>query len=542
MAKPKRPQSDRALLDTFWREPVERTVLANGLTLLVKQDRSAALASVQVWVRTGSIHEGGQLGAGLSHYLEHMLFKGTSRRNVREISATVQAHGGYINAYTTFDRTVYYIDLPSEHLEVAVDVLADAVLHSTLPSDEVEREKNVILREIAMTKDDPDGRLWETLFSTAFREHPYRQPVIGHKDVFEAAGRDALVAYYRERYVPNNMVVVIAGDVAPSEALAIVERHFGPAHRSRLAPVLVPSEPLQLGPRRVQRYEKVEVVRAALAWAIPGLTDPSAPVLDLLAMVLGSGDSSVLWQEVREKKMLVHSIDASSWKPGSSGLFCVTFTCDGDKRQAAEAAIMRVLSAHAAPGAFKAAQVRKAYRQSVVSEINTCKTMSGQASRLGMAEVVVGELDFSRTYFERLATGGPARPRAGPEGVPRAGAPRLGLARAGVRGGGHGQGEGGLARGPPRLRGDPPRERRPDPLSARPAPAQPEYPASDPRGADERGRGPEGKLRAPRDAPHEGRRQAERGRGRPQDRGGRRPLRVLLRRQHDRVFRRGAAA
>jgi zinc protease len=168
MPKPKPPQADRALLDAFWREPVERTILANGLTLLVKPDRSAALASVQVWVRTGSIHEGGQLGAGLSHFLEHMLFKGTARRSGREISATVQANGGYINAYTTFDRTVYYIDVPSERLEVAVDVLADAVLHSELPEDEVTREKDVILREIAMTRDDPENRLWESVFATAF--------------------------------------------------------------------------------------------------------------------------------------------------------------------------------------------------------------------------------------------------------------------------------------------------------------------------------------------------------------------------------------
>ena len=109
------------------------------------------------------------------------------------------------------------------------------------------------------------------------------------------------------------------------------------APRSRLAPVLVPAEPLQLGPRRVQRFEKVEVVRAALAWAIPGLTDPSAPMLDLLAMVLGAGESSVLWQEIREKKKLVHSIDASSWNPGSSGLFCISFTCDAGKRAHHEA-------------------------------------------------------------------------------------------------------------------------------------------------------------------------------------------------------------
>ena len=182
------------LLDAFWRQPVQRTVLANGLTVLVKRDAAAALASVQVWVKTGSIHEGAHLGAGLSHYLEHMLFKGTVRRAGKEIAATVQANGGYINAYTTFDRTVYYIDLPSERMEVAVDVLADAVLHSTLPEDEVEREKNVILREIAMTRDDPDNRLWDALFSTAFREHPYRQPIIGHQDVFAASDRAALEA------------------------------------------------------------------------------------------------------------------------------------------------------------------------------------------------------------------------------------------------------------------------------------------------------------------------------------------------------------
>src|SRR5580658_476329 len=104
MPKAKAPKTDRALLDEFWSEPVERTVLANGLTLLVKPDRSASLASVQVWVRTGSLHEGEQLGAGLSHYLEHMLFKGTTRRTGRAISETVQANGGSINAYTTFDR------------------------------------------------------------------------------------------------------------------------------------------------------------------------------------------------------------------------------------------------------------------------------------------------------------------------------------------------------------------------------------------------------------------------------------------------------
>lgn len=393
--------ADLRLLDAFWREPVERTVLSNGLTLILKPDRSAALASVQVWVKTGSIHESEHLGAGLSHYLEHMLFKGTTRRAGRDISATVQAHGGYINAYTTFDRTVYYIDLPSEHTPVAVDLLADAVLNSTLPADETAKEKDVILREIAMTKDDPDNRLWDALFSTAFREHPYRQPIIGHRDVFSAVTREDLTGYYRARYVPNNLVVVIVGDIDLAATRAAVEQHFGAAPRVRLAPVLVPAEPLQLAPRAEHRFEDVELTRGALTWPIPGLTHADAPILDLLGTVLGGGDSSVLWQEIREKAGLVHTIDASSWNPGSSGLFFIGYTADADKRVAATAAVERTLARCAAKG-FTPGQLKKALRQIVVGEINSRKTMSGQASRLGAAEVVVGDLDYSRSYFDQL--------------------------------------------------------------------------------------------------------------------------------------------
>jgi zinc protease len=396
-----------SLLGPFWKERVDRTVLPNGVTVLIKPDLSAPVASVQVWVKTGSVHENGLLGAGLSHYLEHMLFKGTERRAGREISLTVQAHGGHINAYTTFDRTVYYIDLPSEHVNVAVDILADAVLHSTLPADEVAKEKDVILREIDMGRDDPDQRLGEALFQTAFREHPFRYPIIGHREVFAGVTREDLVAYYRARYVPNNLVVVIAGAVNPKAALAEVEKHFGGTPRARLAPVLIPDEPMQLAPRALHRFEDVELTRAGLAWQIPGITHPDAPLLDLLATILGGGDSSVLWQDIREKARLVHTIDAHSWTPGSVGLFYVSFTCDADKREAATIAIERALARCVARG-FTTAEIQKAQRQTVVGEINSRKTMSGQASRLGAAEVVVGDLDYAKTYFERLRAVTPA--------------------------------------------------------------------------------------------------------------------------------------
>ncbi|MDD3180062.1 MAG: pitrilysin family protein [Opitutaceae bacterium] len=408
MPKPT-PLSPRALkpLESLWREEIERFILPNGLTVILKKDPASPVSSVQVWVKTGSIHEGDHLGAGLSHYLEHMLFKGTERRTGREISATVQAHGGYLNAYTTFDRTVYYIDLPAEHTAVAIDLLADAVLHSIIPADEAAKEKEVILREIDMGLDDPDQRLGQALFDTAFRTHPYRYPIIGHREVFAACTREDLAAYYRSRYVPNNVVVVIVGDFDPAATHAALAQHFGSAPRQRLAPVLVPDEIPPLARRDVHRFEDVEIARAGLAWPIPGLTHADAPALDMLAMVLGHGDSSILWQAIREQARLVHTIDAVSWNPGSVGLFYVSYTADAGKRIAAEQAVQRELVRRADRG-FSAAALAKAVRQAISAEINSRKTMAGQASRLGAAEVVVGDLRYNQRYFGRLLALTPA--------------------------------------------------------------------------------------------------------------------------------------
>src|SRR5579863_4855542 len=148
--------------------------LPNGLGIIVQEDRSAPVASVQAWVDTGSIHEDCHLGAGLSHLLEHMLFKGTPTRGASAFAQSIQDAGGYINAYTSFERTVYWIDIPAKGVPVALDLLSDAVMNSTLPAEELVKEQEVIRREFAMGMDDPDRMSSQILFGTAFREHPYR--------------------------------------------------------------------------------------------------------------------------------------------------------------------------------------------------------------------------------------------------------------------------------------------------------------------------------------------------------------------------------
>src|SRR5678816_400537 len=179
----------------------QKWILPNGLTVIVQEDHSAPVASVQAWCATGSIDEDQHLGAGLSHILEHMLFKGTKTQSANEIAQSIQNVGGYINAYTSFDRTVFWIDVPKDGVGAALEVLSDAVMNSTLPAEEYAKEQEVIRREFAMGMDDPDRMAGQLLFATAFQRHPYRLPVIGLIDVFDQLTRDQVMQYYRARYV-----------------------------------------------------------------------------------------------------------------------------------------------------------------------------------------------------------------------------------------------------------------------------------------------------------------------------------------------------
>ncbi len=391
---------DSVLIPLF-EHPTHRRVLDNGMTVLVREDHSSKVSSVQLWVKTGSIYEGAFLGAGLSHYLEHMLFKGTEQRDGKQISREVQSLGGYINAYTTFDRTVYYIDLPSEHTPAAMDILFDAAFNSRLPADAAKKERDVILREIDMGMDDPDRRLGRALFETAFQRHPYRYPVIGYREVFETVAHEELSNYYHARYVANNMVLVVVGDVDAENIFESAGDLFGKVKRKRLADIYIPDEPQMLAPREQTLTGDVSMTRIGLALRIPGIHTPDAPALDLLAAILGSGESSILWERLREDEQLVYQVDASSWNPGSAGLLMVSMLTDESKAEAAVKTFWEIVG-EMKHEAVAEERLAKARRQAIVSHVNSRKTMSGQASRLGAAEVVIGDLDYPRQYLEKI--------------------------------------------------------------------------------------------------------------------------------------------
>ncbi len=377
------------------------STLPNGLGIIVQEDHSAPVASVQVWIETGSIHEGRHLGGGISHLLEHMLFKGTPTRGASAFAQSVQDAGGYINAYTSFDRTVYWIDIPAKGAPVAIELLADAVMNSTLPPDEYVKEQEVIRREFAMGNDDPDRMSGQALFATAFREHPYRHPIIGYLDVFNGLQRDEVMEYYKSRYVPNNMFFVVVGDVDAAQIEAQLAELFAPHPRRSLPPVLIPEEPPQLGRRESHTEFPTELTRLHLTWHVPPTSHPDIPALDVAAVVLGSGRSSHLYKVLREDLALVHAVDAWCYAPGQAGLFGVDAVLDPHQREEVQAEILRMIERLREKGVTDR-ELAKAKKGALSHQLQAVTTMRGRASDLGSNWLLARNLDFSRDYLAAL--------------------------------------------------------------------------------------------------------------------------------------------
>jgi zinc protease len=393
--------TDKPSVITFPPSSAQKWILPNGLTIIVQEDHSAPVASVQAWCATGSIDEDQHLGAGLSHILEHMLFKGTKTRSTNEIAQKVQDVGGYINAYTSFDRTVFWIDVPKDGVTTALDVLADAMMNSTLPPEEYQKEQEVIRREFAMGMDDPDRMAGLLLFATAYQRHPYHFPVIGDIEIYNQLTQEQVMQYYKTRYVPNNLTFIVVGDIDAQKVRQQLAELFKSYPEKSLKPVFIPAEPPQLGRREVHQEFPTELTHLSLAWHIPEVTSPGVPALDLLATILGEGRSSRLYRRVREEAGLAFRISAFSYTPGDPGLFGIDATLDPKKREAAEQLALRIVDEVKQAG-VTADELAKAKKIALSHHLGALTTMSGQASDIGSNWFLTRNLNFSRDYLDAV--------------------------------------------------------------------------------------------------------------------------------------------
>lgn len=388
-------------------DTVKCITLDNGLTIILGEDRSAPVVSAQVWCQTGSIHEGPWLGSGISHVLEHMLFKGTTTRGLGRIDQEVQEAGGYLNAFTSFDRTVYFINVPNSGRGVAVDILADIVQNAQLPDDELAKEKQVILREMDMNQDDPARRSSRRLFETAYTVSPYRLAVIGYPDVFHALKPADVRSYYRDRYLPNNLFMVVVGDIHPTEIECQIREAFGAARFRPLAPIFIPEDPPQMSERQVLEDAPIELAHFHYGWHIPSLRHPDVPVLDVLATLLGAGRSSRLYEQVRERKGCVHSIDAWTYSPGAPGLIGLSAVAELDRFEGACQAMLDEVQ-RIREERVTEEELGKAVKQFTAATLATRKTMQGRAQDLGGNWMAARDLNFSERYLAAVKAITPA--------------------------------------------------------------------------------------------------------------------------------------
>ncbi len=361
----------------------------------------APVAEVQVWAAVGSADEEPGQG-GLAHFHEHMLFKGTERRGVGEITAAVEGVGGRINAYTSFDVTCYHATLPSAEVSVGLEVLADSVQHSIFDPEEVDREIEVVLEEIRSAEDDPHHVLSDALFRTAYQVHPYRGPILGTREDVASFSHEKLSSFYRRWYTPDKLVVVAVGDFENARILEEVRALFadaqpGKAFRNR------PAEPEQTALRTTLLRRPFERACLDLSWSTVGFRHPDAPLLDLLAFVLGEGESCRLVQRVKEEFGLADRIDASSYTPLDPGLFATAADLDPTNTLAAVEAVLRETEMlRAEPVAED--ELEKARANFLASQHWEHESVSGLARKIGSFHLIAGDHRCEAEYLERIRT------------------------------------------------------------------------------------------------------------------------------------------
>nr|MBF0221867.1 insulinase family protein [Desulfobulbaceae bacterium] len=373
--------------------------LENGMTVLVKEVPGVKAVTVQIWVKAGSIYEGPTEG-GITHLIEHMIFKGTKSRGAGQIAAEIEERGGQINAYTSYEYTVYHATLSARFWEPTLEVLTDAVLNSVFDSDELEREKKVVLEEINMRNDRPQMMLYQEMMTNSYDEHPYRLPIIGTPESVSSFTRDDILHYLREHYVPENFTAVVVGDVAAGPVIEKVKELFSALPAGKPKERVVQKEPPKTGPKLFKVIKDVNQSQLAMTLPIPAFKDKDTPIIDVLSSILGNGETSWLYNELRNEKGLVYNISASAFTPKDEGLFEISATLDKENiEQAMEVALTELFK-------FKYVQVEEKeldrVKRSLESDfIFNLERVDGQARVLGSFNALTGD-PREDDYLERV--------------------------------------------------------------------------------------------------------------------------------------------
>lgn len=392
---------------------VTKAQLSNGLTVLVQENHAAPVATVRCFVRnTGSAYEGRYLGAGISHMLEHLVAGGTtSKRPEKEIQRLLDTMGGQTNAFTSTDLTAFYIDCPSQQVSLAIDLIADAMQHAAIPEDEYVREMGVVQRELEMGEADRDRMLYQAMKSLIFTEHPVRHPTIGYLSVVQQVKRQDVIAFYKNRYVPQNMIFVVVGDVDTQKVLDAALANFQDFQRTTERGVFLSDEPEQASARSTRLEMEGETTHFAVAWPTVRLQHPDLYPLDVASYLLTNGDSSRITRRLTIDEPLAVAVDSSSYTPGFvKGWFEVTVECQPENvaqcRQVVDDEIQRLRRDLVSP-----AELAKVKRQKAAEHVFGQQTVQSQADSLAQSYLSTGDPLFDDQYVAGIQSVTPEQVR-----------------------------------------------------------------------------------------------------------------------------------
>lgn len=374
--------------------------LKNGMNVVLVESHKSPVVSVQMWVRTGSADE--QKGEeGISHFIEHLVFKGTEKYKVGEIASKVESSGGELNAYTSFDQTVFYVTISSHYVETAMDVISQMMGHPIFDKTEVDNEREVVLEEIKRTQDNPHRQASRMLFSTVYKKHPYRLPVIGYEKVVKNVSVKKLKEYFNARYVPSNMTLVIAGDVKAKDIKAKIKSYFEGFEDHKLKKIKRIKEPKQEAKRIKVETTKFKENLFYISWPVPSVKHKDTAALDVLALVLGQGDSSRLLKKLRIEKPLVNYIGASTYTPKDQGFFTISASLNPENFELSLELILEELK-QALTTAPMLHELEKAVINMESDEFYGLETVEGLARKVGTFDFLFDDYLYSKEFLKQI--------------------------------------------------------------------------------------------------------------------------------------------
>jgi zinc protease len=361
--------------------------LANGLQVLILEDHAVPLVTVQVWYRVGSRNERPGI-TGISHFLEHMMFKGTPKYGPGLYSQLIQRYGGTQNAFTSYDVTAYYSVVPSTRLQLALELEADRMAHLLLDPQEIKAEREVVKEERRLRENSPTGPLFEVLNAIAYKAHPYQWPTIGWMSDIESISREELEAHYKTYYIPNNATLILVGDIDSSQTLDTVRRHFESVPAGPPPPPVRPPEPAQLGEHRAEIPRPTALAALAIAYHIPSFDHADALALEVLGQILSQGQSSRLYRDLVYQRQITTSISANAEFRIDPGLFTVVAMVQARKSPAdVEAAIYEQIEQVTAES-IADRELEKAINQAVSGFVFRQDSIQQQAFTIGSFHIL----------------------------------------------------------------------------------------------------------------------------------------------------------